>query len=193
MIKEGGRRDLLNLPNILTYFRIAAVPIVLIALNAPVSPGAFHIAFFTCLAALITDYLDGILARRKHQETSIGKLLDPLADKLLVLAVFVMLIPLNKVPAWMVFLIVGRELMITGLRSIAASQGIILKASVLGKNKMISQSLAMLCFVAFVPGLQRLLDTLGNIFLWVSLILGYISAGLYFAQFWNQIKNGKDF
>lgn len=188
MTGEGGRRDLINLPNVLTYFRIASVPIVIIALNPPVSPVAFHVAFFTCLLALITDYLDGILARRKHLETSIGKLLDPLADKLLVLAVFIMLIPLNKIPSWVVFLVVGRELMITGLRSIAASQGIILKASFLGKNKMISQSIAMLCFLAFVPGFQRILDTLGNIFLWTSLILGYISAALYFAQFWNRIR-----
>ncbi|MCX7822105.1 MAG: CDP-diacylglycerol--glycerol-3-phosphate 3-phosphatidyltransferase [Syntrophobacterales bacterium] len=188
MIKRGGRRDFLNIPNILTYFRIAAVPVVLVALNPPVTPTAFHIAFFTCLAALITDYLDGILARRKHMETPIGKLLDPLADKLLVLAVFIMLIPLKKIASWIVFLVVGRELIITGLRSIAASQGIILKASLLGKNKMISQSLAMLCFVAFVPSFQRVLDILGNLFLWISLILGYISAGFYFVQFLNQMR-----
>lgn len=186
--RQGGRRDLLNLPNILTYFRIGAVPVVLIALNPPVSPAAFHLVFFTCLFALITDYLDGILARRKHLETSIGKLLDPLADKLLVLAVFIMLIPLQKVQSWIVFLIVGRELIITGLRSIAASQGIILKASTLGKNKMISQSLAMLCFVAYVPGVQRTLETTGTVFLWISLVLGYLSAGFYFAQFWKQIR-----
>jgi CDP-diacylglycerol--glycerol-3-phosphate 3-phosphatidyltransferase len=191
MINPGrgkGSRDLLNLPNALTYFRIAAVPVVLVALVPPVSPGAFHLVFFTCLTALVTDYLDGILARRRHLETPIGKLLDPLADKLLVLAVFIMLIPLGKIPAWMVFLIVGRELIITGLRSIAASQGIILKASVLGKNKMIFQSLAMLCLVAFVPGFQDILDKLGTICLWISLGLGYLSAGVYFFHFAKEIK-----
>ncbi|MEJ5300333.1 MAG: CDP-diacylglycerol--glycerol-3-phosphate 3-phosphatidyltransferase [Thermodesulforhabdaceae bacterium] len=184
-----GSRDLLNLPNTLTYFRIAAVPVVLIALIPPVSPLAFHLVFLTCLAAIVTDYLDGILARRKHLETSIGKLLDPLADKLLVLAVFIMLIPLGKVPAWMVFLIVGRELIVTGLRSIAASQGIILKASMLGKNKMIFQSLAMLCLVAFIPKLQNTLDMLGKTFLWISLGLGYLSAGVYLFHFAKQVKS----
>lgn len=185
---QGGRQDLLNLPNVLTYFRIGAVPVVLIALNPPVSPVAFHLVFFTCLFALITDYLDGILARRKHLETSIGKLLDPLADKLLVIAVFIMLIPLQKVPSWVVFLIVGRELIITGLRSIAASQGIILKASTLGKNKMIFQSVSMLCFVAYVPSIQRILEITGTVFLWISLVLGYISAGFYLAHFWKHIR-----
>ena len=99
------------------------------------------------IIASITDYLDGILARRHNLVTSLGKLLDPLADKLLTSAVMIMLIPLGKIPAWLVFIIIGRDITVTGLRSIAASQGLILDASRMGKNKMVSQTVG-LCFAA---------------------------------------------
>ncbi len=181
-------RQLLNLPNVLTSLRIIAVPVVLVALAPPVEAMGYHVAFFTCLAAVLTDYFDGILARRCNAVTSIGKLLDPLADKLLVSAVFIMFIPLGKIPPWMAFLIIGRELIITGLRSLAASQGFVMKASTLGKNKMISQSLAMLLLLAYVPSARHVLDLFGKTFLWISLVLGYVSAGGYFLEFYRKMR-----
>ncbi len=181
-------RQVFNLPNLLTFTRILAVPVIVVALNPPVTPLSYHVAFFTCLLALLTDYLDGILARRKNLVTSMGKLLDPLADKLMVSAVFIMFVSLNKVHGWVAFLIVGRELIITGLRSLAASQGIIIKASFLGKNKMVSQSLAMLFLLAYFPSLKHILEPLGRTFLWISIFFGYLSAFLYITEFYRQLN-----
>ncbi len=141
-VTRGGfsRKDLTSIPNVLTYLRIATIPVILVVLTPPASQESLNMACALFVAASITDYLDGILARRHNQVTSIGKLLDPLADKLLTSAVMVMLIPLGKIPAWLVFIIIGRDTTITGLRSIAASQGLIIDASRMGKNKMISQA-----------------------------------------------------
>lgn len=186
---EFSRQNLINLPNILTYLRMATIPLIVVCLNPPASGEAYNIAFLLYVFASITDYLDGILARRHNLVTSVGKLLDPLADKLLTSAVLIMLIPLGKVQAWLVFLIIGREITITGLRSIAASQGLILNASRMGKNKLISQTVA-LCFLLFyVPKIEFVLDYLGLFFLWISLILGYWSAGDYFLHFYREVKS----
>jgi CDP-diacylglycerol---glycerol-3-phosphate 3-phosphatidyltransferase len=138
--------------------------------------------------ASITDYLDGILARRHNMVTSIGKLLDPLADKLLTSGVLIMLTNMGKVPGWLVFLIIGRDIAITGLRSIAASQGLIINASRMGKNKMISQTIGLSFLLLALPAVQSLLDQIGMLFLWISLILGYWSALGYFTCFYNEVK-----
>jgi CDP-diacylglycerol---glycerol-3-phosphate 3-phosphatidyltransferase len=185
---DFSRHHLINLPNILTYLRMATIPLIVIFLNRPISGKDFNIAFFFYVLASITDYLDGILARRHNQVTSAGKLMDPLADKLLTSAVLIMLIPLNKVQAWVVFLIIGREITITGLRSIAASQGLIINASRLGKNKMISQTVALLFLLLYIPKVEFLLDFIGLFFLWASIILGYWSAADYFANFYREVK-----
>lgn len=185
---DFSRRHLINIPNILTYLRVATIPIIIFVLNAPVSNKSFNIAFSLFIFASITDYLDGILARSWNLVTSIGKLLDPLADKLLTSAVLIMLIPLGKVSAWVVFLIIGREIVITGLRSIAASQGMIINASRLGKNKMISQTIAISLLLLTIPHVQSLIGSLGIFFLWVSVILSYWSAMDYFVNFYREAK-----
>jgi CDP-diacylglycerol--glycerol-3-phosphate 3-phosphatidyltransferase len=138
-----------------------------------------------CIASL-TDCLDGVLARRSNTVTSIGKLLDPLADKLLTTAVLIMLVP--KVQAWMVFLIVGREIGITGLRSIAAGHGLIINPSRMGKNKMVSQTLGLVFLLPAIPSIQATLSLIGTSFLWISLVLGYISAMDYFLSFYREAK-----
>ncbi len=181
-----SRQKLLNLPNILTYLRLASIPLIVVLLSPQISGNSRNPAFVLFVLASITDLLDGILARRHNQVTSIGKLLDPLADKLLTSAVLIMLIPLGQVQAWIVFLIIGREITITGLRSIAASQGLILNASRMGKRKMISQTLAILLLLLSVPSIQGYLDALGQVCLWVSVVLGYWSAGGYFADFYRE-------
>lgn len=175
------------MPNVLTYFRMATIPLI-VALMAPAaSATARNIAFAVYCVASITDYLDGHLARRSNTVTSIGKLLDPLADKLLTTAVLIMLIPkVHAVYAWLVFLIVGREIAITGLRSIAAGNGLIINASRMGKNKMVSQTLALLFLLPAVPKLHPILMPLGIGFLWISLVLGYISAVDYFVGFYRE-------
>lgn len=189
MTRSGfTRQNLINLPNVLTYLRLATIPVIVILLIPPASGDSFNTAFLLFVFASITDYLDGILARRHNLVTSIGKLLDPLADKLLTSAVLIMLIPLGKVQAWLVFLIIGREITITGLRSIAASQGLVLDASRMGKNKMISQTVAIIFLLLFIPDIQRTLDILGTLFLWISVVLGLWSAQDYFVHFIREAK-----
>jgi len=189
---EFSRQNITSLPNLLTYVRIATIPLIILLLTPPVSGRSFNLAFLLFVIASITDYFDGILARRHNLVTSIGKLLDPLADKLLTSAVLIMLIPLDKVQAWLVFLIIGREMTITGLRSIAASQGLILKASRMGKNKMVSQTVALLFLLLYIPALQSLLNWFGHLFLWISLVLGYWSGRDYIAHLWHEAGHRRE-
>ena len=183
-----SRQSLTTLPNVLTYIRMATIPIIIVLLIQPSSDLSQNSAFLVYVLASLTDYLDGILARRRNTVTSIGKLLDPLADKLLTSAVLIMLIPYGKVQAWLVFLIVGREITITGLRSIAAGHGLIINASRMGKNKMVSQSLALIFLLPSIPPLQHTLDWVGLAFLWISVVLGFVSALDYFANFYKEAK-----
>lgn len=185
---EFSLRTLTNLPNVLTCLRMAIIPVIVFLLAPPSTPLAINSAFCLFVLASITDLLDGILARRHNMVTSLGKLLDPLADKLLTSAVLIMLIPLGKVQAWLVFLIIGREITITGLRSIAATQDLILNASRMGKNKMISQTIALIFLLVYVPDVQHILDGLGLFFLWASVVLGYWSALDYFGHFYREVK-----
>ena len=122
------RKGLLNLPNLLTLGRVAAVPAVVVLLLFDTRAAGFWAAVVFGVAA-ITDWLDGWLARKWQVVTVLGKFLDPLADKLIVMAALIMLIPYGRVPAWAVFLILAREMVVTGLRSIASSEGIVIAAS----------------------------------------------------------------
>ncbi len=186
--RKVSAHELINLPNILTYLRIATVPLVIVFLNPPVSPVDYNVAFSLCFFATLTDYFDGIVARRQNRVTSIGKLMDPLADKLLVSAVFIMLIPLKKVQAWVTFLVISREIVITGLRSLAASHGLIIQASRSGKNKMVSQSIAMLFLLLYIPKAEKTMYNIGYTFLWISIFFGYWSAIRYFVVFYREIR-----
>jgi CDP-diacylglycerol--glycerol-3-phosphate 3-phosphatidyltransferase len=139
------RTGRLNLPNLLTLARVAAVPlIVIIMLSDSREAGLWAAAIFG--AAAVTDFIDGWLARKWGVVTVLGKFLDPLADKLIVMAALIMLIPFGRIPAWAVFLVLAREIIVTGLRSIASSEGIVIDASDLGKYKTIYQMVA-------IPGL----------------------------------------
>jgi len=136
------RTGVLGLPNLLTLARIVAVPIIVVLLlDDSRSAGMWAAAVFGVAAA--TDAFDGWLARRWKAETVLGKFLDPLADKLIVMGALIMLIPLGRVPAWAVFVILAREMIITGLRSIASAEGIVIAASPLGKYKTIFQMVAL--------------------------------------------------
>ena len=134
----------MNLPNFLTLLRIFIVPLLVVVLLTPLSENWFgvprHIlgvAIF--LGAALTDYLDGKIARSRDQVTRLGQLLDPIADKLLISAALISLVENQLAPAWAVVIIIGRELAVTGLRSIAAADGVIISASKMGKFKMLAQ------------------------------------------------------
>lgn len=135
----------LNLPNILTLARVAAIPLLVVLMLSDSREAGFWAAALFGVAA-VTDFIDGWLARKWGVVTVLGKFLDPLADKLIVMAALIMLIPFNRIPAWAVFLLLAREIVITGLRSIASSEGIVIDASDLGKYKTIYQ-------MAAIPGL----------------------------------------
>ncbi len=136
------RSGLLNLPNLLTLARVAAIPLLVILMLSDSRQASFWAAALFGVAAA-TDFIDGWLARKWGVVTVLGKFLDPLADKLIVMAALIMLIPLDRVPAWAVFLLLAREIVVTGLRSIASSEGIVIDASDLGKVKTIYQMVAI--------------------------------------------------
>src|ERR1700727_2108058 len=138
----------MNVPNALTILRIFFVPLLVAALvedsvwmKMAVTNEWLALGFF--LAAAGTDLLDGYLARRWKQVTTVGTLLDPIADKLLISAALISMVQIRRVPAWMVVLIIGREFAVSGLRSIAAAEGYTIQASDLGKTKMITQVIAI--------------------------------------------------
>jgi len=133
-----------NLPNTLTLLRIFIVPLLVVVLLTPFSENWFgvprHIlGVLIFLAAALTDYLDGHIARRRKQVTRLGQLLDPIADKLLISAALISLVENQLAPAWAVVIIIGREFAVTGLRSIAAVEGFVISASKMGKFKMLAQ------------------------------------------------------
>lgn len=142
----------MNLPNYLTLARIVLVPLLVVVLLTPVadrwfgiSGYAFAIGLF--LAASLTDILDGHLARRRNQVSNLGKLLDPIADKLLVSAALIVLVEKHLAPAWAVVVILGREFIVTGLRSVAAAEGIVIQAQTSGKIKMWAQCVAIVALL----------------------------------------------
>jgi len=140
----------LNLPNVLTVLRMVAVPVIVVALLDETPNGdALAAAVFTLAA--ITDGLDGYIARRRQQVTTFGKLMDPLADKLLVVAALVALVSLDRLAAWVAMVIIARELAVTGLRTIAAEQGVVIAASWLGKVKTALQVAAIIALIVWDP------------------------------------------
>lgn len=140
----------MNVPNVLTMLRIFAVPVVVVALLNETPQGDVIAAIVFALAAL-TDGLDGYIARRREQITTFGKLMDPLADKLLITAALVSLVSLDRLAAWVAMVIIAREFAVTGLRSMAAEQGAVIAASWLGKVKTGLQVLAVFALIAIEP------------------------------------------
>jgi CDP-diacylglycerol---glycerol-3-phosphate 3-phosphatidyltransferase len=146
----GGDLFPLNAPNVLTVLRIIAVPVVVVALLEETPEGDVIAAIVFALAAL-TDGLDGYIARRRREITTFGKLMDPLADKLLVTAALVSLVSLDRLAAWVAMVIIAREFAVTGLRSLAAERGAVISASWLGKLKTALQVAAIFGLIAFEP------------------------------------------
>jgi CDP-diacylglycerol--glycerol-3-phosphate 3-phosphatidyltransferase len=132
---------------------------------------------------VLTDYLDGYFARKRNQITRLGILLDPIADKLLTAAAFISLVEMDAVPAWMVVIIVGRELVVTGLRNVAAGRGILIPASGLGKGKMVSQVVAI--FLLLFAIRWPVFRPAGLVALWLVVIMTVTSGLDYFRRFWR--------
>lgn len=140
----------LNLPNVLTLLRIVAVPVVVVALLDETPNGDMLAAIVFALAAL-TDGLDGYIARSRDAITTFGKLMDPLADKLLITAALISLVSLGRLPAWVAMVIIAREFLITGVRAIAAERGVVIAASWMGKVKTVLQIAAVFALIIVHP------------------------------------------
>jgi len=181
MFSGGKIKDFLSHPNSLTLFRIAAVPVIVVLLLFPNRLSAFVAALLFSVAA-ITDFLDGFFARRRGLVSSFGKVMDPIADKLLVSSAFIMLASLGWIPGWIVCIIIGRELAVTGLRSIAAHQGKHIPSSRLGKYKTGFQIAAIIPLLIHFSHFTIDFHAIGSVFLWTALILTVASGTDYFIK-----------
>jgi CDP-diacylglycerol--glycerol-3-phosphate 3-phosphatidyltransferase len=183
----------MNLPNALTILRIFFVPLLVAAVvqeNVEIHVGGMLItnewlSLAIFLSAACTDLLDGYLARRWKQVTTIGTLLDPIADKLLISAALISLVQVRTLPGWMAILIIAREFAVTGLRSIAAAEGYTIQASDLGKTKMFSQVVAISCMLLAVRHPE--LHTAGFVLMWIVVFFALASAVSYFGKFWRKV------
>ena len=185
----------MNLPNSLTVLRIFFVPLLIVVLltrspNVELWGFTMHFEFWgvlILLTAAATDWADGYFARRRLQVTTLGILLDPIADKMLISAAFVSLVDMHLVPAWMVVIIIGREFTVLGLRNIASAEGFIIAASALGKTKMVLQVCAVA--VLIVADRHPSLKKLALFLLWLVVISAIVSAAQYFLRFWGQLDD----
>jgi CDP-diacylglycerol--glycerol-3-phosphate 3-phosphatidyltransferase len=186
----------MNIPNALTLLRIFFVPVLVALLvqekmQVQIGPWPLSnefVALGVFLAAAFTDLLDGYLARRWNQITTVGMLLDPIADKLLISASLVALVQVHRVPGWMAVLIIGREFAVSGLRSIAAAEGYMIKAGELGKSKMVAQVAAIALVLLSID--FPVYETAARVCLWGAMAFALASAAQYFGQFWRKVDEG---
>jgi CDP-diacylglycerol--glycerol-3-phosphate 3-phosphatidyltransferase len=183
----------LNLPNGLTILRIFFVPLLVVVLltrepNLTLFGFPFHFEMWGVLILLMaasTDVADGYLARKRREVTTLGILLDPIADKLLISAAFISLVEMGLAPAWMVVIIIGRDFTVMGLRNIAASEGLVIPASALGKTKMVLEVITVCMLI--LAAKHHDFRLVGTLLLWLVVISAVVSAAHYFMVFWSQV------
>jgi CDP-diacylglycerol--glycerol-3-phosphate 3-phosphatidyltransferase len=183
--------DALNIPNLLTFGRIVAIPFFVWLLDVPSPERGFWACILFTVAA-ITDLLDGYLARKLGVVSVLGKFLDPLADKLIVMAALVWMVPMGRIPAWVVVLLLGREISVTGLRSVAASEGVVISAGNEGKTKTALQMIGIIALLLGYPfhmaylgwdlGIVDLVKV-GQMLVLLSLLFSFASAAQYVSLF----------
>lgn len=186
--KLDAREANVNLPNLLTFSRLLLIPIFVLLFSYPTPERSMAAAAVFGIAA-ITDLLDGYLARRRSEVTRLGRLLDPIADKLLVLSGLILLVQFQRVSAIVAILMIAREVTVTGIRAISAAEGIVLSAETIGKYKMTAQVLAIL-FLIMADGVDPEWNfyVIGNVLLYSALMLGLVSGAKYLVTFWRQIS-----
>jgi len=179
------KRDIFNVPNIITLTRISVVPFLFFLLT---SPGPFWSLVLAALFVLasITDFFDGFIARKYNMITTMGKFLDPLADKLIVNSAMILMIPIGRIDAWIVVIIIMRDLIVDGIRSIASSEGIYIQASILGKQKTLAQIIAVTALMIHYPFLGLDAHFVGTIILYVAFLLTIYSGVDYFIKFYQR-------
>lgn len=185
----------MNLPNALTLVRIFFIPLlVAVLVQGDITLQVFDftltnelLALAIFLAAAGTDLLDGYLARRWGQITTVGTLLDPIADKLLISAALISLVQVRVIPAWITIVVVGREFAISGLRSIAAAEGYVIRASDLGKTKLVTQVIAITLLILSIRWLE--LRPYAMACMWIVVFFAVVSAVSYFRKFWHRVDD----
>lgn len=172
----------LNLPTLITFSRIILIPFFLLV--APTNPFLGAIIFGI---ASLTDFLDGYLARKTGQVTKFGIILDPIADKFLVISALILLVDMARLPAWIAIVIIVREFLVTGLRTVALSKDIVIPAEIGGKLKTASQIAAILCLIISSNIFGIDLYDVGTVLIWVALVLAIASGIQYTVSFWKRI------
>jgi CDP-diacylglycerol---glycerol-3-phosphate 3-phosphatidyltransferase len=178
------KRAIFNLPNTISLLRIGVIPVLFFLILAPGPVMSLVIALLFIIAAL-TDLLDGYVARKYGIVTTMGKFLDPIADKLIVNTAMVMLIPIGRIPAWIVAIIIIRDFAVDGIRTIASSEGIIIEASKLGKRKTLCQIFAVSALMIHYPFIGADAHRVGMVILYIALVLTVISGADYIVKFYR--------
>lgn len=177
----------MNLPNKLTIFRVILIPFFIVALLIPQIPAGKWIALAIFIVASLTDLLDGKIARKYNLVTNFGKFMDPLADKILVCSALICLVELQRIPSWMVVIIIAREFTISGFRSVAADNGVVIAASYWGKFKTTFQMIAVCLMIADLP----VLSLVTVIVTWIAVILTVVSLVDYLVKNKDIMKDTK--
>jgi CDP-diacylglycerol--glycerol-3-phosphate 3-phosphatidyltransferase len=178
------KRKVFNLPNTVTMLRIAVIPVLFGLLLDPGPAMSFFIAILF-IAAALTDILDGYIARKYGIVTTMGKFLDPIADKMIVNTAMILMIPIGRIPAWIVAVIIIRDFAVDGIRNIASSEGMVIQASPLGKRKMLCQIFAVSALMIHYPFIGADAHTVGVAILYIALVLTVTSGIDYFLKFYR--------
>jgi CDP-diacylglycerol--glycerol-3-phosphate 3-phosphatidyltransferase len=178
---------MLNSANKITLFRILAVPVLVVLLHFP-SKIVNAVTMISFMLVALTDLADGFIARRWNLVSNLGKFLDPLADKLLISSVLIMLVAQGRVQAWIAITIIGREIIVTGLRAIAADQGHVLAADRFGKLKAILQVMALCPLILHYPWWGLDPKPIGQLLLYIALVLTVFSGATYIVHFFRQVN-----
>jgi|Deesub1362A_J573_1020465.scaffolds.fasta_scaffold00608_14 CDP-diacylglycerol--glycerol-3-phosphate 3-phosphatidyltransferase len=183
-MRLSGNTLRLNLPTALTLSRIVIIPVFILATPVNNFLGALIFSI-----ASITDFLDGYLARRSGQITKFGIILDPIADKFLVIAALILLVDMARISVWVAVIIIVREFLVTGLRVVALSKDIVIKAELGGKLKTTSQIIAIICLILGWDVMGFDLYDAGIVLIWISIVLSIISGVQYMVTFWKKTTN----
>jgi len=195
ILSEGAPGCAMNLPNSLTILRIFFIPVLVVILltrapnvvffGVPINFAVWGVLILLMAAA--TDWADGYYARRRREVTTLGILLDPIADKLLMSAAFISLVEMHLVQGWMAVIIIGREIVVLGLRNIASAEGFTIPASTLGKTKMVLQVMAVCSII--LAAKHAVFRPLGVLLLWLVVGSAIVSAVQYFQKFWGRVDD----
>ena len=181
-----SRDETFNLPNTITLLRISIVPFLFILLSSPGEFWSLVLAGLFVIAS-VTDFFDGYLARKYQQITTMGKFLDPIADKIIVNTAMILMIPIGRIPAWIVAITIIRDLIVDVIRSIASAEGIYIQASILGKQKTVAQIVAVTALMIHYSIFGVNAHAVGMVILYVALFLTVYSGVDYFIKLYNSV------